>query len=255
MDEKLNELTDLKGKLQEMVKGMVREKIRESARETSAGKILALIETAEKEYGRLKKLFEKCVLEPKTSKQVIIVHGCTGADEKSMNPRTRTYNRHWMPWLKKELTTKGIDAETPLMPNPWAPVYEKYKEELEKYAVGENTILVGHSCGCAFLVRWLGESKTKINKLILVAPWKIPYGSNPVISRFYEYPIDEKIKFRVKEVVMFTSDDEEEDGKKSLKIFHDALGGKILDLKGHGHYTFGDMGTEEFPELLEVIMR
>lgn len=53
---------------------------------------------------------------------------------------------------------------------------------------------------------------------------------------------------------MFTANDEEEDGKKSLKIFHDALGGKIIEIKGHGHYTLGDIGTEEFPELLKEII-
>lgn len=31
--------------------------------------------------------------------------------------------------------------------------------------------------------------------------------------------------------------------------------GKIIELKGRGHYTFGDMGTEEFPELLEEIIK
>ena len=52
---------------------------------------------------------------------------------------------------------------------------------------------------------------------------------------------------------MFTADDEEEEGKKSLKIYHEALGGKVIELKGRGHYTQGDMGTEEFPELLKEI--
>ena len=53
---------------------------------------------------------------------------------------------------------------------------------------------------------------------------------------------------------MFTADDEEEDGKKSLKIYNEDLGGRIIELKEHGHYTLGDMGTEEFPELIEEII-
>ena len=52
---------------------------------------------------------------------------------------------------------------------------------------------------------------------------------------------------------MFTADDEEEAGKKSLEMFHEILDGKIIKLKGHGHYTMRDMGTEEFPELLNEI--
>ena len=60
-------------------------------------------------------------------------------------------------------------------------------------------------------------------------------------------------KRNVKEVIIFTSDNEEKDGKKSAKIFHDALGGKIIELKGRGHYIFWDMKTEEFPELLKEV--
>lgn len=171
-----------------------------------------------------------------------------------MDPKTRTYDKHWIPWIKKELTVRGIQTETPLMPNPWEPVYKDFKKELEGYPVAEDTILVGHSCGCAFLVRWLGESKQKIHKLILVAPWKIPDKEDKYRPAFYNYPLDATIKDRVKEIIMFTADDEEEDGKKSLKIFHDALGGKIVELKGRGHYTLGDMGTEEFPELKDAIL-
>ncbi len=56
------------------------------------------------------------------------------------------------------------------------------------------------------------------------------------------------------EIIIFTSNDEEEDGKKSVKIFHDILGGKIIELKNHGHFTFDDMKTYEFPELLNEII-
>lgn len=183
----------------------------------------------------------------------IIIHGCPSDEEKAMNPETRTYDKHWIPWARKTLEAQGIKTETPLLPEPWAPNYDKFKEEFEKCTVGENTILIGHSCGSAFLVRWLGESKTKIKKLILVAPWKIPDEDDEARLNFYTYPVDETIKERVGEIVMFTADDEEDDGKKSLAIFHAALGGKIIELKGHGHYILSDMGTAEFPELIEVV--
>ena len=184
----------------------------------------------------------------------IIIHGCPSDIEKAMNPETRTYDKHWIPWLKRNLIAAGIETETPLMPDPWEPNYQKFKTEFEKYEVGENTILVGHSCGSAFLVRWLGETKRKILKLILVAPWKIPDKDDEFRKEFYTYPIDESIKSRINEVVMFTADDEEDEGKESLKIFHQALGGEVIELKGHGHYTLGDMGTDEFPELLEKVI-
>tara|TARA_Y100000034_G_scaffold22119_1_gene25492 strand:+ start:627 stop:998 length:372 start_codon:yes stop_codon:yes gene_type:complete len=104
----------------------------------------------------------------------IIVHGCPPSKERALNPEISTFNRHWLPWVKKELDKRGIKTEIPLMPDPWKPNYKSYKKVFEKYEVNENTILIGHSCGCAFLVRWLGETKQKIHQLILVVPWKIP---------------------------------------------------------------------------------
>ena len=188
-------------------------------------------------------------------KRVFLIHGCPSNDEKGMNPETRTYDKHWIPWIKKELTERGIEVITPLMPNPWEPDYEKFKKEFEKHEVNDDTTLVGHSCGCAFLVRWLGETKQKISRLILVAPWKIPDKDDEFRKAFYNYKVDETIKSRTGRIIMFTSDNEEEDGKESLNIFHRALGGEIIELRGRGHYTMGDMETIEFPELLEVILR
>jgi len=184
----------------------------------------------------------------------IMIHGCPGDEERAMNEQTRTYDKHWMPWLERRLTGKGFEVKRPMMPEPWNPDYDKFKDEFANYPVDENTTLIGHSCGCSFLVRWLGDSKQKIDKLILVAPWKIPEPENELRDKFYTYPIDKTITERVNKIVMFTSDDEEEDGKISLKMYKKDLGGEIVELKNHGHFCFGDMGTEEFPELLEKII-
>ena len=155
----------------------------------------------------------------------IIIHGCPSNVEKAMNPETRMYDKHWMPYLKRELASQGIETQTPLMPDPWDPVYEKFKNEFEKCFVNDQTVLIGHSCGCAFLVRWLGETKRTIKKLILVAPWKIAQKSSPLEKAFYNFDIDKTLRSRVEEIIMFTADDEEEDGKKGLEtsrilLFH-----------------------------------
>ncbi|MFH1612735.1 MAG: alpha/beta hydrolase [bacterium] len=184
-------------------------------------------------------------------KKVIIVHGW--ASNEKDNPLN-----HWMYWLKKKLEDKNFEVFASLMPKYWIPNYEKWKKAFDKLNVDNETILIGHSCGCAFLVRWLGETRKKIKKLILVAPWKIPDKEEPklleVKKKFYNFEINENIKNNIKKVIIFTSDDEEEDGKKSVKIFHDALCGEIIELKNHGHFTLGDMGTKEFPELLEKVL-
>ena len=62
LDKKLEELTDLKGRLKSKAQDTAREKIREAVQETSAGDAFVLIEGAEKEYRRLKKLYEECIV-------------------------------------------------------------------------------------------------------------------------------------------------------------------------------------------------
>ncbi len=185
----------------------------------------------------------------------IIIHGCPKDEAEFMTPDKHTYYKHWIQWAKNQINLKGVPTEAPLMPEPWNADYEKFKKEFEKGDISENTILVGHSCGCAFLVKWLGETKRKIKKLVLVAPWKIPKENNPTKEKFYNFPIDATIKDRIGDIIMFTADNEREDGKKSLEIYGESLGGKIITLPGRGHYIYKDMGTEEFPELIEEIIK
>jgi predicted alpha/beta hydrolase family esterase len=176
---------------------------------------------------------------------IIIVHG--RADNNKDNP-----NSHWIPWIKNELEKRKINVVVVLMPKPWILDYTLWKNEFEKYNLDNKTILIGHSAGCAFLVRYLGDSKNKINKLILVAPWKIPEKEDE--KKFYNYKVNDLVKKNIDKIVTFTSNNEEEKGKKSLDIFYNKLGGEIISLKNHGHFTLGDMGTEKFPELLNKIL-
>ena len=185
----------------------------------------------------------------------VIIHGGPDEEERGLAPADRSYDKHWMPWVKRQLELNGWVVELPHMPNPWNPVYNDYKKEFEKLSVDEETVLIGHSMGCAFLVRWLGESERKIKGLILVAPWKVAEDGNEFKKTFYEFDVDSSLKNDVPEIIYFTADDEERDGKKSLDMYHRVLGGKIIELKGHGHFTLEDMGTEVFPELLEEILK
>jgi predicted alpha/beta hydrolase family esterase len=180
----------------------------------------------------------------------IIVHGCPSGHESP-----NEYAGHWMPWLKKELISSGIDTQIALMPKPWAPSYLDFKTAILNYHITDKTILIGHSCGCAFLVRWLGESGVKVKKLILVAPWKVAPDGDEFRGQFYNYAINKEISKNIESIIMFSSDNEEDDGKRSLQIFHDALGGEIITLQNKGHYTLNDMGTEEFPELLNITLK
>ncbi len=185
----------------------------------------------------------------------VIIHGCPSKNEKTMDPETRTYDKHWMPWLKSKLESKGIKTETPLMSTPWKPDYEDWKKEIEKSEINENTILIGHSCGGGFLVRWLGDTSKKIKKLILVAPAILHSNEWKPLEKLLRFEIKNLIKNNIGTIVIFVSEDDSKGILKSVEIFSKHLGAEIIKFKEKGHFTLGDMGTEEFPELLEEVLK
>ena len=89
-------------------------------------------------------------------KTAIIIHGMPYKDEEYYNPkRPASSNCHWLPWIQKQLLLKDILAQTPEMPVPYEPEYIAWKEIFERFPLNEETILVGHSCGAGFIVRYL----------------------------------------------------------------------------------------------------
>jgi len=186
---------------------------------------------------------------------VVIVHGCNDDEEEGLEfPREN--ERHWKPWLKRELEKRGIEVSNELYPEDWKPNYEKWKKIFEKNKVDENTVLVGHSCGGGFLIRWLSETKRKIKKLILVSPGKVKNETLKSLVGFYgDETCSHLDKYSSGEIVLFTSDNDIPQHIKNAHEYEKELPARVIILKNHGHFTLGDMGTEEFPELLEEVLK
>jgi len=185
----------------------------------------------------------------------IIIHGCPSNKEKAMNPETRTYDKHWIPWIRRELEKVGIKVFTPLMETPWDPKYEEWKEVVDKLDVNENSILIGHSCGGAFLIRWLDETKKKVKRLILVSPGKAGKARSKFTANLYGEKVVKNLKKYVHdEIILFTSNNDIKEHIEGAYAYEKELPAKIIFLKNKGHFTQGDMGTEEFPELLKEVL-
>jgi uncharacterized protein len=177
--------------------------------------------------------------------QYIILHGCPPT-EAMVTPK----EKRWMNWLADKLNEKGLSAIAPDLPTSWKPKYLEWKKEFEKYPVNAESILIGHSCGAAFLVRWLLETGVVVKKLILVAPAKVPETPDDTRRDLYHFDLPDTVPHIAGEVVLFTSNDFPHH-LKSLELYTKALSPRVIKLENKGHFLFFQMGTNEFPELLE----
>jgi hypothetical protein len=94
--------------------------------------------------------------------KIFIIHGAYG------HP-----NENWFRWLKNELEKEGVDVYVPKFPTPKGQTLENWLKVFEKYLwlLDENTIMVGHSLGPAFILNVLELVNKSIRAAFMVAPF------------------------------------------------------------------------------------
>lgn len=149
---------------------------------------------------------------------------------------------------------RDIKADTPEMLFPFKPDYELWKREAERFEIGPETILVGHSCGGGFWVRYLSEHpKLFVDKVVLVAPWLDP--NNIRKTTFFDFELDPDLVARTKGVVIFNSTDDHQGIQWSVEILRQTIKDiGYREFENYGHFCLEDMGTPAFPELLAEII-
>lgn len=187
-------------------------------------------------------------------RNAIIVHGKPSKEEYYDPQFPSPSNYHWIPWLQKQLLINEIETYTPEMFHAYSPDYPTWKKEFERYEVTPDTILVGHSCGGGFLIRWLSENiDISVGKVVLVAPWLDP--DREETTDFFNFEIDPELLKRTKSFTVFYATEDDKSILKTIEIIQNKISDaqfKIFD--GYGHFTQNDMKTSEFPELLEAVL-
>lgn len=191
-------------------------------------------------------------------KNVIIFHGLNTKQEYFDPNQPAPGNAHWLPWLQKQLLMKDIYAETPVAIDSYRPSYDKWKNAFERcLKIDSETILVGHSCGAGFIVRWLSENKNvTVGKVVLVAPWLNPGNKDGYdMGDFFDFEIDPDLASRTETFQIFVSDDDFPTIIETVELIEASVAGtKARHFSGKKHFCFEDMGTAEFPELLEALL-
>ena len=143
------------------------------------------------------------------------------------------------------------------MPNSYAPNYEIWKKELERFELDEETILVGWSCGGGFLLRYLSENNIRVRKLVLLSPWIGTFDNDKdryeFDESFFDFNLSESIYERVLEdIILLEAEDEVKEVLMSIEKIKSKL--KNINYKiveGSGRHFF----EENQPVVLEEILR
>ena len=189
-------------------------------------------------------------------KTAIIVHGMPSREDYFSEKNDSQSNSHWLPWLQQQLNIEGILSQTPEMPEPYSPDYEKWKSLFGQFTLNRDTILVGHSCGGGFIVRYLSEHSIQVDKVILVAPW-INTKREDNVTMFDDLIIDQDLVLKTMNgLIIFSSTNDDVAIKNSIDTLVASIKNiKVVEFKNYGHFCYADMGIRSFPELLKEILK
>jgi len=185
-----------------------------------------------------------------TTKNALLIHGLNGH-----------VNENWKPWLKAELEKNNWAVSVPLLPKADHPIISEWNEVLAGEFKG-NSVIVGHSLGCAAALNLVQTMGKKVHKLILVAPvnpkqkWQTlqelyPQGDWNAVKSFTEIKFDwKKISDLVGKIIIYYSDNDPYIPLESIDFYRQNLPNAIFKfMPGKGHLN-RKAGMIEFPELL-----
>ena len=176
-----------------------------------------------------------------------IIHGVYG------NPQ-----ENWFPWLKAELEKKGFEVIVPKFPTPINQSLESWLRVIKKFEdkINEETILIGHSLGAAFILNYLEQTNKKIKSAFLVAGYhklldnKFKELNKTFVDKEFDW---KKIKKNCNKFFVFGSDNDEYISLEITKELAKNLDAELKIIHNGGHLN-KKAGYDKFPELLDYCL-
>ena len=180
-------------------------------------------------------------------KTAFIIHGTYG------NPK-----ENWFPWLKKELEKLDYQVFVPKFPTPknqtlnnWLKVFENYIDYLNK-----DSIFIGHSLGCAFILNILGGINQQVNSCFLVSAFIGELNNlelNKLNQDFTENKLNwKKIRQNCRKFTLFHSDNDSYVPLQKAEELKQKLNAELIIIKRAGHFN-EEAGYNKFEKLKEII--
>ena len=187
-------------------------------------------------------------------KNILITHGVNGG-----------IGETWGGWLQVEAEKRGLKIEAPEMPTKEAANYQDWAEIMDGYIakdlVNEKTVLVAHSLGNLFWLRYSSEHDLQIGLFIGLAGFfndhwaEIRPDLSIVVNNFKDGKIEiEKFKKSAEKRYLIYSDNDHLVPRDEMEKFGEMIGAEKIFIPGVGHLG-RKAGIKKIPEILEIIDR
>jgi len=194
-------------------------------------------------------------------KQVVVIHGgdTFGTYEEYLNflnkfnidiERYKSGKDDWKPWLRSQLG-EGYEVILPKMPNQFNAQFAEWELWLNKIVpnLNDEVILIGHSLGASFLIKYLSLNKFPKKLLGLFLTGTV-YETDVDGYTLYSFSLPEMIDLQTDQVYFYHSKDDPvvpfSEMEKFMKVLPNA-NYRVFDDRKH-------FNQEEFPELVNDIV-
>lgn len=167
---------------------------------------------------------------------------------------------NWIPYLRKQIESKGLDVYTPDFPTGvgyqnyknWSSLLKSY---LDSGILNENTIIFAHSIAPIFVCKFLVENKIRVKRLVFVCGFNNYLGINEDYDNVNEsmyFDNLEDVKKYCDDIICFYSDNDPYVKYEVEKEFADTITNNQVMISGGGHLN-SESGYDSFGELLKYI--
>lgn len=179
---------------------------------------------------------------------VIIIHGAYGYPEEN-----------WFGWLKQQLNSLDINCHVPALPTPqgqslnsWLDVFRRETQGL----ITDKTILIGHSLGAAFALKWLEKNPNPLYSLILVGTFLGSVGNEKFDSInksfFLTEPNWDLIKNCCHKIYCYHGENDPYVPRSQFDFITSNLAARKIIVSNAGHFNTAS-GYIQFPQLLLLL--
>lgn len=181
-------------------------------------------------------------------RNIIMIHGYNGIP--------KIYE-----WLKEELEQMGYSVILPQLPIKENVIYEKWRKILDDYKneINSETIVIAHSIGNEFIIRYVVENNIKIKEYIGLAGFAEYFenkGNEDLNRAIKEFLVTKKEIDNFKNLVdkkwCIYSNNDHIVPFDILEKYPKTIESEFIFIKGIGHMG-KKSGLETIPEVLEII--